>query len=687
MRNTIAFKNKFVNLENVGENNYQLAMSVTSELMQFGFLLDQSAISNLTNASKESIVTFHNEVISYLKEITGSKRTHKPFWSGFPTQVMEMSECELWVHQILHYISNGTYVPSEFTESRKVAFEQPNYTIITACDNDRFLQIFTDLVSVNNSLTPTDLDIVKWFVNSGLELRMPAVIPFKENLCTLASMGLDVPVRTTTDVLRIAVGMSGGDVSLPKVPQPMVKVNSWSSTKVVNKERENFKFKKFTRKERKFILSLLEKTNCDSSEAVLKDQRWIRLGEILHPGEFKTKFPKSFKMFSEIRNGLASSWYSKVEKSFDQSFEKGLKTLSERPGEFLRKLDSLVRNNPDKETTILEHLSKVAPKVSNKVLFESIGHFEGRSKRRDRYIKIKGRRSNLKLDSLDTLSPDLITSIQSNILDGLKGKFSELPELGNVCLDEELKKIPLPTNMRSMNESLKPIIRGQRVPMGNQNMKVVRAFVHWFDEHGYRDIDLTATFLGMGKVKHIGWNGDHNTIEGCYSGDVRHRQGACAEYIDINIEESLKRGYKYVIMDARNYNGGSLSDITDCVFGWMEREFPEENEVFVPSTLANTVRLNSPSSNTIVAMIDLETQEYIFLDIDQSGIPVASANFDSIMDAVKPYTELPKFSVYDLLKLHAESRGKVVSKDEADKHFIFDEFSSSYVEILKWMGV
>lgn len=152
-KNVIQLRNRFVNLPNAGADNHAIAMSVVSELMQFGFLLDEDAIKVLSAASREDIVRFHNETIKYLKDITGANRNYQPFWKGFPEQVMEMSECELWLHQIVHYISNGTYEPSEWVKEKPTAFEQPNYIIIKAGDEDRFLKIFTDLCSVNNSLT------------------------------------------------------------------------------------------------------------------------------------------------------------------------------------------------------------------------------------------------------------------------------------------------------------------------------------------------------------------------------------------------------------------------------------------------------------------------------------------------------------------------------------------------------
>jgi hypothetical protein len=544
-----------------------------------------------------------------------------------------------------------------------------------------------------------DLDIIKWFIKTNQKLVFPEVIPFKENLCVvLGELFLNgrenefTSRLTTTDVLRIAVGMSGGDISLPRVPAKLVKTNRWSNRKELNPAREAFRFKKFSRSERKYILGLLEKSNCDVSEAVLKDQRWVRLGEVLHPGEYRSQFPKAFLVFDKIRNEKVQSWYGKLNQAFNKSFKDGVSFLSQRPGEFMRKLDWMIRNtgaNTGDKELVLNTFANIAPKVSNKVLFEAYNHFESRRKPvTNRTIMVKGSRSRTKLPDLPAINESVVNRIQSYIKSALTEKFSALPTLGKVYVDDKLKNIPLPSNMRSASSGLRPIMRGQRIPIGNQNAKVIRAFVHWFDENGNQDIDLTCTFIGMGKVDHIGWNGRHSSQElGCYSGDIRHRKGACAEYVDIKMNAALKAGYKFAIIDARNYNGRSFETVTDCVAGYMERENAEANKIFVPKTIANCTRLYNESSTTIVSMIDLETQEFIHLDIDQNGIPVASANFDALMEAVKPYMEAPKFSLYDLVLMHVESRGgELVEVEEAETKFNFDDYSYSYIETLKLMG-
>jgi hypothetical protein len=420
---------------------------------------------------------------------------------------------------------------------------------------------------------------------------------------------------------------------------------------------------------------------------VLRDQRWVRLGEILHPGEYKKLFPKSYEVFNKIRNEKVTSWYGLLNESFKKGLENGLRVLSQKPGEFSRRLDWLVRTYPKDIELIMNYFGEAVKGTSNKVLFEVYSHFEGRTEpKTNRSIMIKGARKRTELPNLPAIPKEIVETIHSKLFETLRDKFSLMDTLGNCWIDEELKKIPLPTNMRSMNFSTKPTIRGQRVPLDNPDAKVIRPFVHWMDKRGSEDLDLSVTFVGE-KVSDVLSFSNLKVGKSCHSGDVRHRQGPCAEYIDIDIQDALKRGYKYVVIDVRNFNGGSLSSV-ETSFGIMEREHPESNRTWLPETISNCQSLESTSSNTLIAIIDLETKEYIMLDIDSSGFVTARSDFKNTLKVIQQYAELPKVSVYDLVLLHVEGRGKQVTLDEnIDTFFKYEDFSYSYEETGKLMGV
>lgn len=687
-KNIVALQKGLVVSSNDGMDNRISVATVQAHLMSFGYMLDQDAFEALSKSDLSHIVKFNDEVLPYLKEVLGGKRNFKPLYKNFPQEVMSMSDFELYFNAICHYWSNGTWEPSTVTYEKPIKFENIKYNLIKPATQERFLQIFTDLVSINTSITPQDMKIVKWFVENGEPLIFPDVIPFKENLCTLAGMGVEgLPVKTPTDVLRIAVHMSGGNISLPKVPQKEIRTNRWSKSYSSNPEREKFKFKKFSRKERKYLLGLLDKTNCDPKEMALKDQRWVRLGEILHPMEYKTSFPKAANAFNKIRNEKVKTWYGILNESFDKSLEEGLKVLSQRPGEFSRRIDWLVRKNLSKTNTIMSYFGEAAKGTSNKVLFEVYSHFENRLEPvKNRSIMIKGARKKTELPNLPAIPKDVVESIHSKIFETLKQKFSTLEPLGNCWIDEELKKIPLPTNMRSMNFSTKPVIRGQRIPLDNPDAKVIRPFVHWFDKRGSEDLDLSVTFVGK-KINDVLSFSNLKIGKSVHSGDVRHRQGACAEYIDIDINDALKLGYKYAVIDVRNFNGSSLKSV-ECVFGIMEREHPESNKTWLPETISSCQFLESESTNTLIAIIDLVSKEYIMLDIDSDGSVTARGDVSNTLKVIKQYSELPKVSVYDLVLLHVEARGRQVTLDSnVDTYFKMEDFMTSYETTGKLMGV
>jgi len=684
-RNIISLQKGLVCPPNDGMDNRIAVATVQSHLMQWGYMLDEDSFFALSKSDLSFIQKFNDEVITHLKNVMGGRHNYQPLYKNFPQEVMVMSDFELYMNAIMHYWSNGQWEPSTHTYEKEIKFEKIKYNLIKYGTSERFSQIFTDLVSLNTSLTPQDLEIVKWFVTSGETLIFPNTIPFKENLCTLAAMGIEgLPVKTPTDVLRIAVHLSGGDISLPKVPKKGVKLNKWSS---VENSRDKFKFKKFSRKERKYILGLLENTNCDPKEMVLKDQRWIRLGEILHPGEYKKQFPKSFDSFNKIRNEKVKSWFSLVNEGFEKGLENGLRVLSQRPGEFARRIDWLVRTYPKDIELTMKYFGDAVKGTSNKVLFEVYTHFENRiEEQTSRSIMIKGSRKRTELPLLPAIPKDIVETIHSKLFETLRDKFSIMDSLGNCWIDEELKKIPLPTNMRSMNFSTKPIIRGQRVPLDNPDAKVIRPFVHWMDKHGSEDLDLSVTFVGD-KISEVLSFSNLRVGKSVHSGDVRHRQGPCAEYIDIDIEDAINHGFKYVVIDVRNFNGRSLSSV-ETSFGIMEREYPESNKTWLPETISNCQSLESESTNTLIAIIDLETKEYIMLDIDSDGFVTARGDIKNTLKVIQQYSELPKVSVYDLILLHVEGRGKQVTLDEnVDTHFKYEDFCYSYETTGKLMGV
>ena len=684
-----------------------MAYSMQAELMQLGYMLNNEALENLKGVYSEDVIRYHNEVIPYLIYIKGDG-DYRPLYDGFPQQVMEISDMELFANAIRHYASHGQWVPNSYTRAKPTAFEHPNYKMLRPCSEGEFNRIFTDILSVNQSITPMDKEVIHWFLNRFSRERLkdlcPKEIPFKENLCFLLSTDAVLFLDFTyTDILRTATYMSGGDVSLA----------------------ENTRFH-LSNKQRKWIMKMLEvKTRengkvgqafLDSLEDLKKHRnKWLVLFNHIHADSkrFRTPMYENAQRVVEIlrfHEKKIQTWNSKVE---NLNFCTKLYELSKRPGELARRLNSLLLQSQGKrifantetvpaEDVVVSWFRSVAHKISNKVLFELYTYFEGRREdQKQRTVFIKGARKPVKLEPLEKLPKKIVDRVQEVILNAVKSKFAAWPQMGKVIIDEQLKNIPLPTNMRSISETDKPVVRGTRMPINVDHTKVVRFYVHWKDASGREDLDLSATFLGMGQKACVAWNQNYNLVMkdlrtgkvmndmhvAVHSGDVRHRKGDCAEYIDIDIKNALRCGFRYVLVDVRNYNDRPMKSVNPA-FGYMEREHPEANTAWVPNTVAASWRLQSEAIACLAVMIDLETMEYIPLDIDSHSI-TATGDADAILTAMQMYMEPPKLSVRDLVMWHVDARGGEVMTEIAEgeevQHFRFEDFAGSYIETLKLM--
>jgi hypothetical protein len=696
------------------ETGDRVAASVQAELMNLGFILERDAFDRL-RGEPDFAIAYYEQVIPDLRLRMGNDRNYTPMYRNFPQQVMEMSNLQLFVNALLHYWSNGQWEPPQDEKVRELKYENVEFKRIRLATEEEFDGIFTRLCSLNTSLTEDDKGIIDWFLDHR-KVTLPASIPFKETLCILASKGLNVPVKAPTDVLRIAVHMSGGDISLPGVPKITVKDPSAGGRRFRRQfdalrsaqaaARDSFKFKKFTRAERRRLLGFLEQTN-PTVERISEGEvvgrvtemqgrlgRWIRLGEILHPGEYESQFPKSAAAFKALRNQPPKirTFNAQFDLMMRESPKEALALLAERPGEMARRLDWLLRTPREGLTSadVLGAFDRAARGVSGKVLFELYQHFDGRGREAPRSIIIKGKRAKSKaLPPLPAMPAHLIESVKSMVMGAIQAGFASLPPLGAVWIDARLKKVPIPFAMRSVNTAIKTYVRGTRIPFRN-DAKVVRAFVHWYDARGEEDLDLSAGLYtaDLRTVTHLSFTNLKEPEYGCaHSGDIRHRVGACAEYVDISVQKCLDNNVRYAIVQVHNYNGRPMHSIKDTVFGMMEREHPEANKTFVPQTISNCMGLANEAATVIVCVIDLQEREYIWADIESDrGLPVLENTAQKSAEVMRSLIHGSKMSVYDLLAAHARVRGELVAdRRDATTAFPWEDFVTDYAKVGEYM--
>lgn len=717
-KNQIAFKKQKVLTPPKSTRNgdsISLVATIQAELMNLGFMLSPKACEAYFKADEKFLEKFYQDVIPYARKLLGASKKYHPLYAGFPQEVMEKSLSELYINAFIHYASGGHWVPPQELGARRAQLERTSFTQLELITEAQFTGLFTQLVSINSSLTDDDKMVVEWFIKNHREkLVMPKSVPFKETLCMLAGHQLAVPVKTPTDVLRIAVYMSGGDISLPSVPAAAStnRPTPWwvaAQQQLAATTRDQFKFKKFTRAERKHILSLLEQTHASPSELQVHVERWKRLGELLHPGEYAQRFPKAAEAFQRIRDQdpKVRTFNGQVDilmkgKTTGTNWRAGIQLLSTRPGEFARKFDALLRK-AEKKTDVaylLKCFESIASGISSKVLFELRGHFLRRDKAvTNRSIVIKGRRAKLvALPDLPALSPMLIKEVVGVIDDTIQQKIadSNLSPLGSTWIDPALKNVPVPAGMRSINTSVKTFVRGTRVPLPG-GAKTIRSFVHWTDKNGSQDIDLSAKFFSedLTPKGHVSFTSLHygdygrgsDSAVSVHSGDVRHRRGSCAEYIDINVAPALRRGIRYVVIQIHNYNMKPFFELDDCVAGVMVRQHAKSNEIFEPKTVANAMTISTENPTVYAFIVDLQDNVYIWADVEaNSGFATLESTRSQTETSLRSMIAPIKLSVYDLALMHVEARGKLAkSEDKAKTKFTWEEMSTNYAKVAELM--
>lgn len=666
------------------------AVELQAELMRYGLILDEKAFKAVTMLSAEEFDRMSASILDYLRDTYGDNGNYRTLFGNFPHTVMQMPDYVMLLHTIVHYLSDGKYIPksdsaedSELNTSdesfSKELFKE-SYVKIPYISVQGLCDICRTICSSEQSLSSYDKAVVEYFCQNYPEIVsaysecFPEKIPFKETLCMVASFMPEYRLETVTDVLRLAAYMSGIDISFPAIPKT---VNyGWQVRKP---DMSQYNFKKFTRAERRMLLAEVEQVfssakNPDSVLAEMKGRlnKWIRLGEILHPGEYRKQFPQTADAFDKLRN--AAKYIKTFNAEVEMYREKGdldslIALMSTRPGEFARNIDWILRKNSDQADKVISAFEAVLPKVSMKVLYELAEHFHSRNENiEDRMVYLKGARKPVKIKDSEYLDEHIVDKVVERIIAEISDRFKGFPSLEGytVVVDESLADIMLPANMRSMNDAVKQLPRGSAVRY-TVDSDILRLYCRWNDEYGKSDLDLTCTLMDSkySDAKTLSWNSSYSIKDGkekiaCFSGDVRHRKGLCAEYIDINIQKILAAGYRYVVMTVYDYEGKGFDKNEAYIGALCVDSMSEGDTAWYPKDVKLGFSLKSQCTNVIAAVVDLQENKIYVADEDSNGIPVALSGSSFTEGVAKRYIEYGKnrlFNCFNLICMNANARG------------------------------
>ena len=698
-------KNKIIIPAKVDENEPDEIVTVLAMLkniQSLGYTFSKELIKELRYVHINSLKATYSMLVRNIKYYVGADKVYNFMFPNFPEQVLEESDFNLYSNVVKHYMSYGTWLPDFEKDERLPLFENDDFTVLEIGTLEDCTDIMYNLIGSKTSLSQQDQDdLCSLLVFFGVDKDKLPQIPFKENIPIVSNFImlnsqsnmwfhlLKGYYKTATDVLRFAVYLSEGDVSLATPTM----------------------FKSMPRKVRKLLIQLLN--NCSNIEEDMLRHKtaWIRLGERLHVCEEKySKYANAQRAFDKVRNDgkiitFAGKLYAALK---DKLLPNAISLLKKRPGVFARELDSLLRKHKDRESTIIKSFKDVAQDVSVPVLLQVKEHFAWRSKKNDtRVFFPKGTlaKAYTKKNELEDI-PQIICDAVTNVCEkAIIEQFEEKEPLGKVYIADCMNNYCIPQSQRSANSAMKIITRGSRFKL-KDDAKFIRLGIHWMNEalknYGEKrtDIDLSCSFLdeNFGKVSHVSYTNLRNGYA-VHSGDLTNAprwSGGSAECLDLYIDKAIESGVKYAAIQVYGYTETKFNKLDDMLFNWQEGIDENVGDIFEPARVQQCMNLGGDTDCEIPIVIDLVNKEIIWLDLaltTRTDFPrCVEGNVSGLSAVVMGIVQAHKPTMYSLARLNAIARGRIVyDRNEADVIFDTDltkptEVITKYIEVQNEKG-
>lgn len=653
---------------------------------EYGYTLSVDIIDILRYWTENEIKEFYSELIGYLKTYCGADKIYRCMYPNFPEQVYEMDDADLFINAFMHYISDGVISPFYEKDQRFPLINGIKPIILEIGNTKDIMELFKNLCMAKTSLSQQDrVDIAEMLKNNShlIYIVSSKVIQFKENAIYLAFLFWNINkndiaecelfeqtseyIKTATDVLRFCVALSDGDISLAK----------------------NTKFKKFSNKERRLIMNLLEKVSNSPSfeEDIWKyKEQWKRIGEIIHPFSFaKNKYSKTIKLFNDIRN------YNKplfnggiIEDAIEHhNVKTAVILLKNKPSELARRLDKLLRISTREYCEyIINNFEEVAEKVPTRVLYQVMGHFLERFKGMPQYRIFfpKGQLAKAKVVSnkLNGIDGHWVWKVISICQNAIMKQYTSRSLMGKVYIDAEMRNYLLPFSQRSASSTKKIVTRGSSFPIKSETV-IIRPFIWWTNLKDKTRVDVDLSMVAYDEnwcyLNHISYTNLRNSI-GCHSGDItnggEYNGEGVSEFIDVDPVKALNFGIRYLVFEIYSYTCTPFGQMGHCRFGWMERESADTGEIFEPKTVQMSFDLTANCRTMIPVIFDCKERKFIWCDIcgnarTRNGGNNLESNLVDTTLLCYGLANMCKIDMYTAIFFNTEARGeRVDNPEEAD---------------------
>lgn len=543
----------------------------------------------------------------------------EPFYRGFPESVKGLSEDEIIIDRLLHYMQTygaGDFENRHFSifekEVEKIPFKEKydlkTYKVVSSERAYKELCNIADTLLMRRQIMPCDYQFIMEMMNNGYT---PEKIRSKQIMCFL--------IRYIRDQKGDKEAVAFIDKFRAFQLNDILKLIGWDNASKDFRSRPNFNKLNMTNKDRKFYTTLIEHVAArtkveDMLDVVEKRKIWKGL---LHHIHFKATTSYATVFANTVFDDYIKSVYSEVEKLFAEkkivaaaavlANNKGSTAVMRSINRFLCAAQSqeerleivkIALQDANPTAAMQTAISYLAPDVKG-FNHTFIYNYYGRT------ITHRDKRENKPV-----LEKSESILLAAQIRESLKFKNTGkkiyiVPKAGNYAMPiwaDEINGVGvMPT--------------GSRINIPES--KVVRAFVYWETEP---DLDLSAIAISREQgIREFSWRTTLNCAsEGIvFSGDVTDGYKGGAEYFDIDFDIFNERykDFDYIVFNVNNFSNhiGTFDKFVSRA-GFMTRDKLNSGEIFEPKTVKSAFDLTVKARQATMFALDLKNRQLVWIN-------------------------------------------------------------------------
>ncbi|WP_286248718.1 TerD family protein [Streptomyces graminofaciens] len=575
-------------------------------LMSVGFKLSAELLERLSGLSEKAVLGIARRTLGTVREMVGDHVRHNSYFIDFPAKVPATEE--FWARcvaealrdsksrgnvlsqlarGVLNLLSLPTYGRYQHTYEEMLAVQDEliasagdRLTVLHAGGppEDEVTALYLALAGSKTPLGEEHLSDLGTLAEHCAHGPQPEEIPVRENRAQVNAarlgVGADLLLDTVTDVLRLACALSDGDVTL----------------------QEPTRFRKLSRPVRRALMTGLESVVA-GSPAKLSDvhahrEAFKRLGERLHPHEFRARLPHAVEVFAVARGEKqARSFDGRVQERLAEfDVPGGLALLKASPGKLFRALDHLLRIAADQEQrdAVVAAVEEFAPRVSGRVVLAVREHLHNRDRETGEQRMFVNRQG--RAWATPDHRPAVPAEDRERLIAVLDAEIRRrLPAPGRLLVDPDVLDVALPLSGRATAAGLGVLPRGSVSVVDGE---LLRFFTYWKQAQYRTDYDLSALML-HDDYRTDAWLSytELTNVGGKHSGDITEAPDGASEFINLNL--ARVRG-TFIVPQVNIYAGEGFEQVEESFFGFMVRDGEQKGRPFEPRTVRMKSELRGP---------------------------------------------------------------------------------------------